>query len=214
MKKILLTFSLLLLFACTPSSQNPKRNIYYAGGDNKVKAALIQAGYSLVDEFEKADVFVLNGEIPNVKAIATKLRSGAGLVLITGKGMSFRDVEVLFDYPVTALIPSEDSVNLVVDEYFAKDDPLVKEINWVSAPQVRERAFIMTSAPGNPFIRVDGYNEVVVGEITEKIFAIDVYFDEQHNLQFQEWKYFDYLIYHLVERAAGAEPKNYADYSK
>ena len=214
MKRILLAFSLLLLFACAPLPQIPKRNIYYVGGDNKVKAALIRAGYSLVDEFEKADVFVLNGEIPDVDVIATKLRSGAGLVLISGKEMSFRDVEVLFDYPVTALIPSEDPVNLVVDEYFAKDDPLVEEINWNDAPQVRERAFIMTSAPGNPFIRVDGYNEVVVGEIAERIFAVDVFLDEQHNLEFQEWKYFDYLIYHLVERAAGAKPMNYADYSK
>ena len=213
MKRILLAFSL-LLFACAPLPHPPKRNVYYVGGDNNVKSALIRAGYSLVDEFEKADVFVLNGEIPDVNVIATKLRSGAGLVLISGKEMSFRDVEVLFDYPVTALIPSEDPVNLVVDEYFAKDDPLVKEINWNDAPQVRERAFIMTSAPGNPFIRVDGYNEVVVGEIAERIFAVDVFLDEQHNLEFQEWKYFDYLIYHLVERAAGAKPMNYADYSK
>ena len=213
MKRILLVFSLLLLFACASSPQNPKRNIYYVGGDNKVKAALIRAGYSLVDEFENADVFVLNGEIPDVNAIATKLRSGAGLVLISGKEMSFRDIEVLFDYPVTALIPSEDPVNLVVDEYFSKNDPLVKEINWSEAPQVRERAFIMGML-GNPIIRVDGYNEVVIGKDAEKIFSIDIFLDEQHNLQFQEWKYFDYLIYHLVERAAGAEPMSYADYSK
>lgn len=213
MKRILLAFSLLLLFACAPSPQIPKRNIYYIGGDNKVKATLIRAGYNLVEEFEKADVFVLNGEIPDVNAIATKLRSGAGLVLISGKEMSFRDVEVLFDYPVTALIPSEDPVNLVADEYFAKNDPLVKEINWSEAPQVRERAFIMGML-GNPIIRVDGYNEVVIGKDAEKIFSIDIFLDNQHNLQFQEWKYFDYLIYHLVERAAGAEPMSYADYSK
>ena len=213
MRRIFLAFSLLLLFACAPSPQNPKKNIYYAGGDNKVKAALLRAGYSLVNEFEKADVFVLNGEIPDVKAIATELRSGAGLVLISGKEMSFRDVEVLFDYPVSAMIPSEEPVNLAVDEYLAKDDPLVKEIDWNDSPQVRERAFIMGMF-GNPIIRVDGYNEVVIGKDAEKIFSIDIFLDEQHNLQFQEWKYFDYLIYHLVERAAGAEPMSYADYSR
>ena len=213
MKRIFLILSLLILFACTPAPQNTTRNIYYAGGEHGVKTALIHAGYSLVDEFEKADVFVLNGEIPDVKAIATKLRSGAGLLLISGKEMSFRDVEVLFDYPVSALIPSEEAVSLVVDEYLAKDDPLVKEINWNDAPQVRERAFIVGMF-GNPIIRVDGYNEVILSKSAERIFSIDVYLDEQHNLQFQEWKYFDYLIYHLVERAAGAEPMSYADYSK
>lgn len=213
MKRILLALSLLLLFACAPSPQNPKRNIYYAGSDNKVKAALIKAGYNLVDEIEKADVFVLNGEIPDVKAIAAELRSGVGLVLISGKEMSFRDVEVLFDYPVGAMIPSEEPVDLAVDEYLAKDDPLVKEIDWNTSPQVRERAFIM-GIFGNPIIRVDGYNEVVVCKAAEKIFSIDVFLDEQHNLKFQEWKYFDYLIYHLVERAAGAKPMGYADYLK
>jgi len=206
-----------MLFACTPVPKNITRNIFYAGGNNQVKAALIRAGYTLIDDFEKANVFVLNGEIPDVNSIATKLRSGAGLVLIMGKEMSFRDVETLFDYPVSALIPSEEPVNLAVDKYFGKNDPLVKEINWNDAPQIRDRAFIMSSAPGKPLIRVDGYVEVVIGEVgktSERKFAIDLLLDEEHNLQFQKWKYFDYLVYHLVERAAGAEPMTFTDYSE
>jgi hypothetical protein len=43
--------------------------------------------------------------------------------------------------------------------------------------------------------------------------CLSMYLDKQHNLQFQKWNYFDYLVYHLVERAAGAKPMSFADYS-
>ena len=207
----------LMLFACVPSQNNITRNIFYVGGDNKVKAALIRAGYTLADDFENADVFVLNGDIPDVNAIASKVEDGAGLVLIAGKEMSFRDVEVLFGYPVSSLINAEITVTLVVDEYLGKNDPLINEIDWNDAPQIRDRALIMTSAPGKPLIRVNGYVEVVIGEIgktSERKIALEVFLDEQHNMKFQEWRYFDYLIYHLVERAAGAEPLSFTDFTQ
>ena len=207
----------LMLFACVPSQNNITRNIFYVGGDNKVKAALIRAGYTLADDFENADVFVLNGDIPDVNAIASKVEDGAGLVLIAGKEMSFRDVEVLFGYPVSSLINAEITVTLVVDEYLGKNDPLINESDWNDAPQIRDRALIMTSAPGKPLIRVNGYVEVVIGEIgktSERKIALEVFLDEQHNMKFQEWRYFDYLIYNLVERAAGAEPLSFTDFTQ
>ena len=207
----------LMLFACVPSQNNITRNIFYVGGDNKVKAALIRAGYTLADDFENADVFVLNGDIPDVNAIASKVEDGAGLVLIAGKEMSFRDVEVLFGYPVSSLINAEITVTLVVDEYLGKNDPLINEIDWNDASQIRDRALIMTSAPGKPLIRVNGYVEVVIGEIgktSERKIALEVFLDEQHNMKFQEWRYFDYLIYNLVERAAGAEPLSFTDFTQ
>ncbi len=182
-----------------------------------VKTALLKAGYTLVDDSDKAEVFVLNGEIPDANLIASKLQDGAGLVLIAGREMSFRELEVLFKYPVTGLGLIENPATLVADEVYGKGDPLITEINWNDAPQIRERAVILTSAPGKQFVRIDGFVEVFLGTIgrdSERKFAIDAFLDEQHNLQFQEWKYFNYLIYHLVERAAGSEPMSYADYSK
>lgn len=220
MKKVLpiaLCF-LLLLSACSQATKTTTktRNVFYAGGNNGVKAALLQSGYKLVDDFRKADVFVLNGEIPDVDAIASRLQNGAGLVLIIGEETSFRDVETLFDYPVSALISARNPVSLAVDKDFGKNDILSTEINWNDAPQIRERAAILTSAPGKPLIRVSGNAEVFLGEIgqpSEKKFFINAILDEYHNLQFQEWKYFNYLIYHLVERAAGAEPMTFVEYS-
>jgi hypothetical protein len=42
-----------------------QRNVFYAGPDGGVKTALSLAGYTLVSDHVKADVFVLNGEIPS-----------------------------------------------------------------------------------------------------------------------------------------------------
>lgn len=215
----LIIFFLLLLSACTPTAKTAiaNRNIFYAGSNNGVKTALLKAGYTLVDNFDKAEVFVLNGEIPGTYAITAKLQNGAGLVLIPGNHTSYYgsdlDVQTLIGQPVAGLMKSDNPVNLQVDKFFGKDDPLISEINWADAPQIRERAFLSGPGPGNPLIRVNGYAEVILVKITDKKFYLSAYLDEQHNLQFQEWKYFDYLIYHLVERAAGAEPVTYTDYS-
>jgi hypothetical protein len=219
MKKTLSLFIIipLILFACTPVSEITiiDRNIFYTGDYSGVKVALLQAGYTLVDDFTKVDVFVLNGEIPDVNAIATKLQDGAGLILISGEEMSFREVKILVDYPVSGLFESESPISLAVDEFFGKNDPLITEIDWTDAPQIRERAPLFTPAPGKVFLRVDGCAEPVFGEIgqpAERKFFISAFLDVQHNLQFQGWEYFTYTIYHLVERAAGAEPLNFADY--
>ena len=48
----------------------------------------------------KADVFLLNGTIPDPTAIATQVQGGAGLVLIMGPGMTARDVETVSGVPV------------------------------------------------------------------------------------------------------------------
>ena len=218
-KSLLIVFFIFTLSACAPATKTAiaDRNVFYAGGNNGVKTALLKAGYILVDDFDIAEVFVLNGEIPDVNLIASKLEDGAGLVLIAGEEMSFREVEVLFRYPVTGMGLIGNSATLVADEVYGKGDPLITEIDWNDAPQIRERAVILTSAPGKQFVRIDGFAEVFLGAIgqdSERKFAIDAFLDEQHNLQFQEWKYFNYLIYHLVERAAGSEPMSYADYSK
>jgi len=221
MKKIALLFMvfLLLLPACTPTAKTTMnaRNVFYAGGNNGVKAALLKAGYMLVDDFDKADVFVLNGEVPSPHIINAKLGYGAGLVLIPGDNTlhygADLDAQALLGQTVASWAISDHPVSLEVDGFFGKDDPLVTEIDWTTAPQIRERAFLSRPGPGKPLIRVNGYIEVVLEKITDKEFYLSAFLDERYNLQFQEWKYFDYLIYHLVERAAGAEPMTFAEYS-
>ena len=91
MKKLLPWLILILLLsACAPSQEAAfvPRNVFYAGGESEIKTALTLAGYTLVTDPDKAEVFVLNGEIPDAAAIAERVKNGAGLLLIPGKGTS------------------------------------------------------------------------------------------------------------------------------
>ncbi len=82
-KRIVLLLVTFLLSACapTPVGVTKPHNVYYAGGESEVKTALSLAGYTLLTDPSAAEVFILNGEIPDAAAIADRVRAGAGLVL-------------------------------------------------------------------------------------------------------------------------------------
>jgi O-antigen/teichoic acid export membrane protein len=218
MKKLLpLIIILLFLSACAPAQNAAlvQRNIYYEGEEGGVKTALSLAGYTLVSDPAQADVFVLNGEIPDAAGIAERVNAGAGIVMILGDNIAQEDVQELLGVPVT-LTGEMDALSLVAAK--GVSDPLLEEIVWNGAPQVRERS------------RIDGLDplaeSLVVGYETgegvlwkglasasgERAFVLTPWLSGQANPQIQEWGYFNYLIYHLVERAAGAAPLSFADY--
>lgn len=196
---------LLLLSACTPaqSANLVPRNIFYAGADGGIKTALSLAGYTLVTDPASAEVFVLNGEIPDDLAIAERVNNGAGLILIAGKDMINEQASTLLGQDVT-LAYAEDAISLV------DTGMLSTEIAWNGAPQVRERVIISGLEDGQAL--VSGYedSEIILWHSGNK-FVFNAFLGEQ-NPQIQEWGYFNYFIYHLVERAADAEPMSFADY--
>ncbi len=107
-------------------------NVFYAGGESEVKTALTLAGYTLVTDPDKADVFVLNGEIPDAAGIAEQVKNGAGLVLIPGKDISQQDVQTLLGQPVT-LTDAEDAVSLTNAKGCAGSLPNRDHLEWSTA---------------------------------------------------------------------------------
>jgi O-antigen/teichoic acid export membrane protein len=213
MKKIALLFLLLLLLsACAPAhlEETAQRDVYYAGPDGGVKTALSLAGYTLVYDPASADVFVLNGEIPAAQAVAERVQAGAGLVLVLGEGASLADVHTLLGQPVT-LSTAEEAVSLVEAE--GVNDPILDEIVWNSAPQVRERSIMQGLDSGSQaLVTTYGGAEDILLQVSEHTFVFSPWLSGGVNPQIQEWGYFNYLIYHLVERAAGVVPLSFADY--
>ncbi|MBE3119611.1 MAG: hypothetical protein IMZ50_12765, partial [Candidatus Atribacteria bacterium] len=222
MRKIILPMLVLVILfaAVAPVSASDTIRVYYAGPDGGVRTALELAKFQLVDDPAQADVFVLNGSIPDPAAVAAQVQRGAGLVLILSPNMSAADVETVSGVPVT-LTEKTDAVSLTEIKI---DDPLVKEIIWNGAPQVRERFEVMTPISALQPL-VTGYEDgswVLWSANGGKAFIFNAFLtntiDPQtqktttYNPQIQEWAYFNYLIYHLVERAAGRSPLSFGDY--
>lgn len=209
----LLLILALLLTACAPTQADghPSIMVFYAGPDGGVKTALDLAAQSqtvqLVEDVNSAQLLLLNGQIPNLEQLTTRIDSGAGLVLIMGPDITAQAASTLLAQSVT-LAPADEGVSLTnADEI---SDPLLTEIMWNSAPQVRER--LISQVPGGqPLVSAYENGEAILQRASPQIFVFSAFLGED-NPQIQEWPYFNYLIYHLTARAAGVTPLSFADY--
>ena len=220
-RRILLLVTVLLLLAiASPVAAGGALRVYYAGPEDGVRRALdlaadpavnAEQAFLLVAAPAQADVLVLNGTIPDREATLERLREGAGLVLILGPGLSSADVSPLLGAPVHIEGVREDPLSLVPAEDDA--DPLLSEIEWTSAPQVRERARFGEDKAGLPPL-VEGFGDgspVLAALPLDDGYLLTAFLGEA-NTQLQDWAYFGYLVYHLVERAGGRSPASFADY--
>lgn len=215
MRRIALLFLVpLLLTACVSASPTQPASpitIYYSGDPEAgVLRALELAAFERVEAPDQAEVIVLNGAIPDPQAIAPLVADGAGLVLILGEQTSSTAVETILGFPVTLEV-KEDPVSLTEIKI---EDPLTTEIIWNSAPQVRERASVMTPISAiQPLAVAYETGDWVLWQARPRIFVVNAFLDDAAaNPQFQQWAYFNYLVYHLVSRAAGETPLSFADY--
>ena len=209
----LVILSILLSFTIPVSAGNIIR-IYYAGPEkNSVFTALTlapQGTFNFVTDPSQADVFVLNGSIPDPALIAARVNAGAGIVLILGPNLTSQAVQTALGIPLT-LQPHDNAISLT---NLPVNDPLVRQIIWNGAPQVRERSDILTPMSSvQPLVtNYEDGSWVLWSAHQGKAFVFDAYLTNGDNPQIQEWAYYNYLIYHLVERAAGREPLSFADY--
>jgi hypothetical protein len=138
-------FTLVIIFSfVAPAAAGNTIRIYYAGPVvNSVHTALTLAPkgtFTFVNDPSQADVLFLNGIIPDPSAVAAKLNAGAGVVLILSPDLTAQTVQTALEIPLT-LEPHEEAVSLTDIKV---DDPIVKQIIWNGAPQVRDRSNIMT----------------------------------------------------------------------
>ncbi len=209
--------SVLLLFGAVPSvSAEGTIHVYYAGpADSSVRRALDLTGkadtFTMVGDPAQADVFLLNGTIPDPNSIAARLQAGAGLVLILGQDTSQSDVQTILGFPVT-LKQENSPVSLTAIK--GLKDPAVQQVIWNGAPQVRERDQIDTPISSvQPLVRAYEDNSWVLWSAHQgRDFIFNAFLTAQTNSQIQEWAYYNYLIYHLTVRAAGQIPLSFADY--
>jgi O-antigen/teichoic acid export membrane protein len=205
---VLLIVFIFSLCSVQPAHADDRVRVLYVGADGAVKTALTLADFDLVGDPSIADVFVLNGEIPDVEGIRRRLAEGAGLVLIFGPLLTEQQVGSLLGIPL-GLTRSDDAVSIT---NLNIKDPLITEIIWNGAPQVRERYDVITPVSSvQPLIVSYESGSWILWQARPRKFVFSAFLDGA-NPQIQEWAYFNYLIYHLVMRAAGRTPLSFAEY--
>jgi len=203
-----------LLFAMVGTARaDTALRIFYAGPDDGVRTALgLAREFAPTSDLAQAQVLVCNGVIPDREAVAARVKQGVGLVLILGPTLHAEDVETVLGVPV-ALQGVDTPLSLMPAP--GVTDPLLREVIWTSAPQVRQRFSLVSPASDlMPLVLgfedhsfVLGFRQVGQG----RVYVFTPFLDEA-NPQFQSWAYFNYLIYHLVMRAGGQTPLSFADY--
>jgi O-antigen/teichoic acid export membrane protein len=206
----LLLALLVVVVSTTPVSAADGLRVYYAGPDGSLKTALLLAKFNMVNDPTQADVLVLNGGLPDPEMVAAQRERGAGLVLVLGPDMNPEAFQAATGIPVS-MQPRAEAVSLI--EVKGLDDPLTRDIIWNGSPQVRERLQVTTPLSSvQPLVTAYEDGEWILWAAQPKVFIFNAYLTNDYNPQIQEWAYFNYLIYHLVERAAGQTPLSFADY--
>jgi hypothetical protein len=208
---LVLVLSLFLARPAAAAAQATTR-VYYAGPAGGVRQALTLAGFALVNDVAQAQAIVLNRVIPDGAAIAARVQAGAGLVLILGPNLTTAEVGTLLGVPV-GLERRETPLSLTTAR--GMTHPLLTEVAWSSAPQVRERLALVSPASDLlPLVLGLEEDALVLGmrQVGQGQVYVFTPFLDVANLQIQQWAYFNYLIYHLTARSAGATPLSFADY--
>jgi O-antigen/teichoic acid export membrane protein len=210
---LLLVLLLILLSPTAAARAQTDLRVFYAGPSDAVQTALrLSPGVSLVADPLQAQVFLLNDAAPSAQLIHDRVQAGAGLVLILGPQLDSQQVSILLGAPLS-LQPREDALSLVA----AQDvkDPLLQDIVWNSAPQIRQRADLDAAGAGL-FPLISGFEQPETVLARAQVGAGRAYlftpFLDGANQPFLEWAYFNYFIYALLTQAAGQVPQSFAAY--
>ena len=204
----------LSLYCISPAFASNSINVFYAGDPgSSVRTALglaPEGTFTFVNDPAQADVFVLNGDIPQSDAMLQRLNEGAGLVLIFGENTTQDQVSAVLGIPLQLTSHSE---AISITGLKGIEDPLLEEIVWNGAPQVRERFDSVTPVSAlKPLVTSYETGEWVLWSARGGHAFIFNAFLNDANPQIQEWAYFNYLIYHMTVRAAGETPFSFAEY--
>ena len=211
---LVLVIFLVALFTPTQVKASTPINVYYDGEPGNVMQSLLlnkDLGiFNLVDKPELADVIVLNGIVPDTEKFSELHKNHVGMVLIMGDGISGSNLEDLLGIPVEITF-RDDPISLV--SISGKTNPFSTEIVWNSSPQIRDRYEIDTPISSvQPLVTSYEGGEWILWSVDPNTYIFNAFITDESNLQFQDWAYFNYLIYNLGERANGQIPLSYAEY--
>ena len=181
--------------------------------DPVLQALTLTDRLQVVDNLEQAQAIVVYNARPSLQEISAVRDRGLGMVLFIGPQLDSQLV-ALADLGLGwggGWGADDISIKPVPDLH----DPLLEQIAWTSAPQVKGRSLV--AGDMDALVHTEESHEIILGQIavgqgTVTVLTPWATYDEAHNPDLLEWPYWNYLVYHLAARAAGEPPLSYADY--
>ncbi len=200
-------------------------NVYYvqqAGAkrpdDPVLQALTLTDQLQVVESLDQAQAIVVYNARPSFQEISAVRDRGLGMVLFIAPQLDTQLIALAElglgwggGYGSEAI-----SIEPVPDV----SDPLLEQINWTSAPQIKARSLVVAVSGGGELetlVYTEDSHELILGRVTAGngfvyVFTPWATSDKDHNPDLLRWPYWNYLVYHLTARAAGATPLSYADY--
>ena len=186
--------------------------VEYFGPPGRLQTALtLYPDFYLTQAGTAARVIVANGALPDPASLAARVRAGSGLLLVMGPAVSRQSLETLLGVPVDLSV-LEQEVSAVSAPNIT--DPLTEAVIWTSAPQISKRAGIRSNLL-QPLVVSYEDQSVLLGSVRlgqGEILILSPYLNAEDNLQFQDWAYFNYLVYYLAARLGSQNPLSFGAY--
>ena len=174
----------LLLFSMMPvlaqsGAEGPLR-IYEDGPDDAVHRALVlMPSVQFVTDPAAADVLVVhNAPLTEAQALVD---GGKPLILFLGPDLPDTAANLLLGQPGAPVAVTEPATLVAAP---GADDPLLRDVNWNSAPQVRERSALAGAGLEQLVATEDG--QTVIGRLGG-ITVVTVWLTGDYNSDLQEW---------------------------
>ncbi len=136
---ILFALTILLSLPITVSADD-SLSIYFFGPEGSLKTAMdLDQTIHFVNDPSSADVIVLAGTITDPAGIHNMVSSGKGLILISNSSFTSPEISILLGENIK-IQKRSNPLSLSPDKDLS--DPILNEIIWTSAPQIRERIMV------------------------------------------------------------------------
>jgi O-antigen/teichoic acid export membrane protein len=207
-----------------PAADDPVRVFYVeqAGavqsGDPVRRALTLSDQVELTGDLNQAAAIVVYNAWPPAQVISAVRDRGLGIVLFIGPQLDTQLV-ALGELGLgwggswgTDPVSAEAAPGLT--------DPLLEQIAWNSAPQIKARSAIVGTngeSPLETLVQTEADHEPILARMQVglgRVYVLTPWVtrDGAHNPDLLEWPYWNYLVYHLVVRAANGTPLAYAEY--
>lgn len=222
--------SVLGILCCLLPSSTPVRaqatgetvGVYYVGPEDAIASSIDRAAPYVVrvDQPDLAQVIVINNAPlrETLETFGTEIQDERlGLVLFCGSffPQTVDDLRLLLGFSTFGL----DQTGTPTQVFPAgNDDPLARAITWRSAPELQARTLITNPNLLQPIVTTPGRQGIIQrvrGRGESQALIVGSWLSHPSNALWQDWGYYDYLVYRLVVDAADvSRPLTYADYPR